>query len=105
MIIKTGQTVYELIRSFDTSNNSPVVPANFTNTAYTNGIINTGVTISVTLTDLNEGIYTLSWSASTFGTYQIHVENNTTNVVYVSEIYNVKSDSDITPSTNIYVGL
>ena len=105
MLIKTGQTIYELVRSFDRNSNAPVVPASFTNTVYTDGLINSGVTINVALSDSVQGIYTVSWSASTFGTYQIHIENNTTEVIYISEIYNVKPDSEVNPTTTIYVGL
>jgi hypothetical protein len=101
MNIKTGQTVYELVRSFDINTNSPVVPANFTNTIYTDGLINTGVTINVVLSNSNQGIYTMYWSASTFGIYQLHVENNTTEVIYISDIYNVTSNV----TTTVYVGI
>ena len=72
---------------------------------YKDGIQLTGFTINVQLSDATEGMYVASWSASTTGTYQFHLENTTTDVVYVSEIYNVKSDSEINPSTTIYVGL
>jgi hypothetical protein len=105
MNIKTGQTVYELVRSFDKNTNTPITPANFINTVYNDGNINSGVTINVSLTDSIQGIYTLSWSASTYGVYQIHVENTTTEVIYISEIYNAKPDSEINPTTTIYVGL
>jgi len=36
MIIKTGQTVYELIRSFNPNTNSPIVPTTFTTKMYIN---------------------------------------------------------------------
>jgi hypothetical protein len=72
---------------------------------YTNGVVNTGVTINVVLSDIDEGIYTIYWSASTFGTYQAYIENNANNVVYVSEIYNLKPDNEVDNITNVYVGL
>lgn len=105
MNITTGQTVYELVRSFNPTTNNPVTPATFSSTVYTNGVVNTGVTISSILSNPSEGIYSISWSASTLGTYQVNIENTTTSVVYVSEIYSVKSESDINPSPTIYVGL
>jgi tellurite resistance protein TehA-like permease len=105
MIIKTGQTVYELIRSFNPNTNNPIVPTTFTNKMYINGIINTGITISVNLSDTDNGLYNVSWSASTFGTHQLYVENNSNNVVYVSEIYNVKPDNEVDNITQVYVGL
>ena len=105
MNITTGQTIFELIRSYNPNTNLPIVPANFDYTIYTNGIVNTGMTADINISNTSEGIYIMSWSASTYGTYQIHVDNTTTNVIYISEIYNVKSDSEINPSPTIYVGL
>jgi hypothetical protein len=105
MNITTGQTVYELIRSFDPSTNNPVTPAAFSSTVYINGNVNTGVTVSSVLSNASEGIYSVSWSASTLGTHQLNIENDTTGVVYVSEIYSVKTDSEVNPSPTIYVGL
>lgn len=105
MNIGTGQTVYELVRSFNPNTNNPVAPATFSSTVYINGVINTGVTVTMSLSDATEGIYTASWSASTLGTYQLHIENDSTDVIYMSEIYFVKSDADINPSPTIYVGL
>tara|TARA_B100000900_G_scaffold415311_1_gene444740 strand:- start:2512 stop:2829 length:318 start_codon:yes stop_codon:yes gene_type:complete len=105
MDITTGQTTYELIRSFDPTTNAPVVPSVFNSTVYVDGVINTGVTVTTTLSSAPEGIYSLSWSASTLGSYQLSVENVTTSVVYMSEIYYVKSQSQLNPSAPIYVGL
>jgi len=105
MNITTGQTVYELVRSFNPITNDPVTPATFSSTVYTDGVVNTGVTVNSVLSNPSEGIYSISWSASTLGTYQLNIENTTTSVVYVTEIYSVKSESDINPSPTIYVGL
>lgn len=105
MIIKTADTVYEIVRSWNPETNAPVVPANFTSKIYRNGVELSLFNINISLTDSLEGIYTFSWSASTVGTYQMHVENNTTDVIYVSEIYKVKTDSEVDPSTKVYVGL
>jgi tellurite resistance protein TehA-like permease len=105
MIIKTGQTVYELIRSFNPNTNSPIVPTTFTTKMYINGIVNTATTININLSDENQGLYNISWSAHTFGTHQLYAENNNVNVVYVSEIYNVKPDNEIDNITQVYVGL
>tara|TARA_B100000497_G_C7389934_1_gene248546 strand:+ start:154 stop:471 length:318 start_codon:yes stop_codon:yes gene_type:complete len=105
MNITTGQTIYELIKSFDPTTNAPVVPSVFNSTVYTDGVINTGVTVNITLSNSLEGIYSMSWSASTLGSYQLNVENLTTDVTYLSEIYSVKSESEVNPSPTIYVGL
>lgn len=104
MNITTGQTVYEMVRSFNPNSNLPVVPATFTSTVYRNGSIDTGTTVDISLSDAAEGMYTASWSASTFSTYQLHIENNTTDVVYVSEIY-ISTQGGSSGSAIVYVGL
>jgi hypothetical protein len=105
MNITTGQTVYELVRSFNPTTNNPVTPASFSSVVYSDGAINTGTTVTASLTDASEGIYTMSWSASTLGTYQINIENTTTSVVYVSEIYMVKTEAEVSGSAIVYVGV
>jgi len=105
MNITTGQTVYELVRSFNPTTNNPVSAATFSTTVYRNGGIDTGTTVSMSLSDASEGIYTASWSASTLGTYQLNIENTTTEVVYVSEIYMVKTEAEVSGSATVYVGL
>ena len=105
MNITTGQTTYELIRSFNPSTNTPVVPATFNTTVYVDGIVNTGVTVDVSLSNPSEGVYSASWSASTFGSYQLLIENTTTSVVYISNIYYAQNNPQGSSSTNIYVGL
>ncbi len=102
MKIGTGQTVYEDILSLDIDNN-PVTGVTFDNIMYRDGVSDTGVTISTSLSDASRGLYTTSWSASTNGDYQLYSKNNITSVVFVSERVRVVSDSDL--STNIYVGL
>jgi hypothetical protein len=103
-MIKTGQTIYEIFQSLDVNNN-PSVPANFVGKIYTNGTINNVDTVDFFLSDINEGIYTMFWSASTFGFYQIYIKNINNNNTYISEIYNVKPDSEVDNITNVYVGL
>jgi tellurite resistance protein TehA-like permease len=105
MNIITGQTVYELIKSFNPNTNESIIPATFINTVYTNGTINTGITVNMILSDSLNGNYTASWSASTFGTYQMNCENITTGVIYISDIYLVKPENEVNPSPTIYVGL
>lgn len=105
MNITTGQTVYELIRSFNPTTNLPITPTNFSFTMYTDGLVNTGITVSSSLSNASEGIYSVYWSASTLGTYQLYADNLDTGVVYISEIYNVKRESEVNPSPTIYVGL
>ena len=74
MNITTGQTVYELVRSFNPTTNTPVTPATFSSTVYTDGAVNTGVTVNSVLSSPSEGIYSISWSASTLGIYQLNID-------------------------------
>jgi hypothetical protein len=105
MNITTGQTVYELVRSFNPNNNNPIVPTTFDTRMYIDGVYSSGFTFDVSLSDNTEGLYSFSWSANTYGVHQFYVKNDSSNVIYVSELYHVKSDSEINPSPTIYVGL
>lgn len=104
MLIKTGFTINEIILSFDTNNN-PVSGATFTQSFYIDGILNNTIIPSIVLSNPNTGTFSVSWSASTFGIHQMHLKNNNTNVLYISEMYNVRPDNEVDPSPTIYVGL
>lgn len=104
MVIQTGQTVYELIRSFNPQTNDPVVPASFNAKMYFNGSLDTGTTINISISDSTEGIYSSTWSATTQGYYQLHIENTTTDVVFVSNVYDARDDISAGSAT-VYVGL
>ncbi len=105
MNIKTGQTVYELVESVDTGTNNPISGATFDSTIFINGAPTSLIAINSGYASQSAATYYFSWSASTFGFHQLHVKNLTTNVIYISEIYNVLSDAEIDPSPTIYVGL
>ena len=100
--IGTGTTIYDIILSVD-SNNNPVTAATFNIDVFKNGSAETGVTVNTVLSDADTGAFTSSWSANTIGDYQVIYKNNVTNVIFVSDNYNVVSDSDL--STNVYIGL
>lgn len=102
MTIITGETVYEQILSLNADNN-PVTGATFDIAMYKDGTIDTGITVSISLTDSIRGVFTAEWSASTFGDYQLYAKNNSTDVVFVSDTVDVSSE---TPgSATVYVGL
>lgn len=105
MTIKTGQTIYELFRFFDDNTNTPIVPITFITKVYIDGFINTGITVNIGLSDMNDGLYNFSWSSSTFGVHQMFIKNNSNNVVYISEIYNVKPDNEVDNNAIVYIGL
>jgi hypothetical protein len=101
--IRTGETVHEIVASF-TFNNVPVSAATFSTTVFRDGVVvPTGITVSSTLSDPVRAIFDFSWSANTLGTYQVNIYNNTTNVTYISDIYQVQLDSFF--DTTVYVGL
>jgi hypothetical protein len=104
MLIKTGTTVNELVLSFDTNNN-PVLASSFTSFFYINGILTNSIFPSINLVNITAATYSVSWSASTYGFHQLHLKNDTTSVLYVSDIYSVRPDNEVDPSPTIYVGL
>ena len=100
--ITTGTTVHELVVSARKTNNQPITATTFTTTIYRNGIIDTGTTVSLNLIDAAEAVFDATWSASTNGTYQLHVQNDVTTVIYISEIYNI---TDSGADTIVFVGV
>lgn len=102
MKIKTGQTIYESIVSVDT-NNYPVSAATLTTDLYRNGISYTETTVNIGLTDDKNAIFTASWSAASYGYYQLYAKNEITNVIYMSDVYLVVPDDEA--GMNVYVGL
>lgn len=102
MNIKTGQTVYEQVISLDVDNN-PISGATFDSVLYLDNSIYTAGAPSYSLTDDSRAIFTFVWSADTIGSYQMYVKNNSTNVIFVSDIVNVRPDSEF--DNTIYIGL
>ena len=102
MTIKTGHTVYEMVVSLNSGNN-PLSTATFTDTFFINGTSTTAVTLSISLSDASRGIFSASFSAATVGFHQFELKNDLTNVVYISDAYDVRPDNEI--DTTIYVGL
>ena len=58
----------------------------------------------MSLVDAVTGAYTSSWSASTTGSYQVYYKNGSTSVIFVSDTYQVKPDSDF-DAVKVFVGL
>ena len=79
MKIRTGQTIYEAVLSLDTNNN-PISAATFTTALYNNGQ-NINSVINISLTDNIKAVFAMSWSAETFGNYQMYAKNDITNVI------------------------
>ena len=102
MKIKTGQTIYESIVSVDT-NNYPVSAATFTVHMYKSGTINLETLVNISLVDDENAVFCASWSASSFGYYQLHAKNDITDFIYMSDIYLVVPDDEA--GMNVYVGL
>ena len=97
----TGETLYDQVLSLD-NNNNPVTATTFTTYTYLNGYLYSGVSISVALSDPNTGMFVGSWSANTVGFFQTYYKNNVTDVIYVSDTYEV--DNGSATDQTIYVG-
>jgi len=104
MDIRTGETIYETVLSLDQDGN-PISGATFDSSFYINGTSSTAVTLSLGSIDATTGIFSVSFSSSTYGYHQFRLLNNTTDVVYVSQTYVVKSDNELAGGATVYVGL
>ena len=100
---RTGQTIYEVVYSVDLNNNT-VVPVTFDIDVYRNGSVYTGATVSVSLQDASSGAYASSWSASTEGDYQVYYKNDVTSVIYITDTYQVRPDSEF-EAVKVFVGV
>jgi hypothetical protein len=100
MVYNTGVTIYDNFISVDVYNN-PVVPANFENEIIKDGILYNATTININLIDSDNGIYNYNFTPNEFGSYQVYIKNLDANLIYVSDIFNVK----IEDQTAVYVGL
>ncbi len=104
MKIKTGNTVYEIVMSLDTNSN-PVSGATFESYFYIDGILTNSIVPTISLVNASTATFAISWSASTIGMHQMHLQNNTTSVIYISDLYSVRPDSEFDVSPIVYVGL
>ena len=100
MNVDIGQIIYEQVLSLDVDNN-PITGATFDSVLYFNDMVYSGSPANYVLTDDITGVFTFSWSGDSYGHYQLYAKNNSTNVVFVSDIVEIKP----TQSTNIYIGL
>ena len=98
----TGQTITEIFLSTDALNN-PVAPATLSAVTFQNGleILSGSVSFNLSLVDSNIGAYSFSITPLTAATYQVYVNNITTNTLYVSNAYLVSN----TPVQPIYIGI
>lgn len=97
----TGQTITEIFLSVD-SNNTPKVPATFSAVTFQDGteISPDSVDFNLSLVDSHLGVYKFYFTPQISGTYQVYVNNQTTNTLYISDVYNVTNYS-----STIYVGI
>lgn len=100
MNVSVGEIVYEQILSLDVDNN-PITGATFDSVLYYNNLAYTGASPTYSLTDGSRGVFTFSWSGDVFGQYQLYVKNNSTNVIFVSDIVEIGE----VQNTSIYIGL
>lgn len=102
MIINTGETIVEQFLSLD-SNNNPVSGATFNSIMLKDGAVDSSTNITIALINATTGIFGASWSAASYGDYQIYIKNNITNVVYMSDKVNVEPNNEF--EQNIFLGL
>jgi hypothetical protein len=102
MDIRTGATVYETIFSVD-GNGAPITGATFTSAFYIDGVVTTGITLTLSSINPTTGAFTASFSSDTYGFHQYVLINSSDRVIYVSEIYVVKPNNEI--DVSIFVGL
>ena len=104
MDIGTGKTIYENILAVDADGNI-YSASTFSSKFFVDGILNSGVTLNITLSDAQSSVFSASFSANTTGFHQYELKNDLTNVIYMSDIYNVKPDSELSGGAVVYVGL
>jgi len=102
MDIRTGVTVYETILSVDSSGN-PVTGATFTSAFYIDGVITTGVTLTLSSINATTGAFTASFAADVYGYHQYFLISSSNRVIYVSNIYVAKPANEFDAA--VYVGL
>ena len=100
--VGTGQTIYDMILSLNNTN-TPVTGATFGIDVYRNGAMESGVTVSMSLTDADTGTFTSSWSADTVGDYQVVYRNLSTTIYFVTETYQMVNPDQLVPT--VYIGL
>ena len=101
--LRTAVTVHEQVISVD-EENSPVFGVNFDDRIiYRDGVIDSGVTVNVSLSDATNAVYDVNWSAHTIGIHQLYLKNEVTDVIFISETYRVVTDEEA--ETTFYVGL
>jgi len=104
MDIRTGVTVYDNIMSLDVDGN-PLSAATFTTSFFIDGSVTTAITLTIALSQASTGTFTASFSSTTYGYHQYRLLNDISNVVYMSDTYIVKPDSELAGGATVYVGL
>lgn len=102
MGFNTGDTIIEMVESVD-FNNNPLSAATFSQAFFVDGVSVVSPVVNLVLADSLRAIFAASFSANTYGIHQFHLKSNLTNVIYVSDSYNISAISDF--DKNIYIGL
>ena len=100
MNIEIGEIVYEQVLSLDVDN-YPITASTFDVVLFFNNEPYSGNTPSYYLTDASRRVFTFSWSGDSYGQYQLYAKNSLTNVIFISNIVDIKPTID----SNIYIGL
>jgi hypothetical protein len=100
MAYATGQTIYEQVVSVDQSN-TPISGATFDTVLYKDGAAS-AISVTTSLYDATRAIFAVSFVPDDYGLYQLYMKNSLTDVIFISDIYDVSSAGTL---ANIYVGL
>lgn len=103
MSYATGSTIYEQVVSVD-ANNNVVSGATFDTVLYQNGATS-ALSVTVALLDATRGMFGASFTPTAYGMYQLYMRNLSTDVVFVSDPYDVSTGSTSAQSVEVYVGL
>lgn len=99
---RTGQTIYMQVLSYD-EYSQPVSATTFDTKLFKNSSENLTLSIASGLTDSESAVFTFSFIPLEYGMYQLYCKNNVTNVLFISDTFNVVAD-DYLVDTEIYLG-
>ncbi len=98
----TGVTIYDTLVSLD-QNNVAVSATTFDTVLFKDGQESL-LSVSVSLYDIPRALFMASFIPEEYGSYQLYAKNNVTDVVYLSNIFDV-STGITAPAASIYIGI
>ena len=99
----TGSTIFEQVVSTDQTN-AAVPGATFDTVLFKDGAAN-ATPVTIALYDALRGIFNVSFVPTSYGQYQLYMKNNVTDVIFLSDIYDVSTGLTSTANIDVFVGL